>query len=129
VKKLLFIFIILFFISTAKAENIYVFVSFSMPDNLMKEYAEETKQYDNATLVFRGMVDNSFNKTAIKLNEITNKQGAKAIIHPQLFDKYNIQEVPVILLEKNNGEYDKITGSVSIKYALETFKDGGNSEK
>ena len=101
-KKLLFTFIVLLLTATAKAENIYVFVSFSMPDNLMKEYAEESKQYDNATLVFRGMVDNSFNKTAIKLNEITNKQGAKAIIHPQLFDKYHIQEVLSILLEKDN---------------------------
>ena len=115
--------ITLFTFTKVKAENIYVFISFSMPDNLLKEYIQEIMKYPNGVLVLRGIIDNDYTKTAIKLNKINNNQGVKAIIDPNLFKKYNIIYVPTIVLEKSESHFDKVSGAVSIKYAIELFNN------
>lgn len=120
--------------------QILVFVSFRMPKNLLFEYIEEAKRY-NATLVLRGFIKDEKGKfsipaTAKKLQEISNKTGVNFIIHPQLFDIFEVSRVPVIIkvnsyfeCTQNGGEcfekpqFDKITGSVSIEYALNEFNN------
>lgn len=94
-----------------------------MPDNLLKEYIQEIMKYPNGVLVLRGIIDNDYTKTAIKLNKINNNQGVKAIIDPNLFKKYNIIYVPTIVLEKSESHFDKVSGAVSIKYAIELFNN------
>jgi len=111
-----------------KISNLLIFISFSMPDNLIKEYIQQAKKA-GAVLVLRGMIDQSISKTAIKLNTINNKQGVNAIIDPNLFKLYNITKVPTIVLAQYEGYpcldckqsliYDKISGSISLEYALE----------
>jgi len=111
-----------------KISNLLIFISFSMPNNLIKEYTQQAKE-TGGVLVLRGMIDKSIAKTAIKLNDINNKQGVNAIIDPNLFKLYNIKRVPAIVVAEYKGYpcvdckqtpiYDKITGAVSLEYALE----------
>lgn len=127
-------------LSTQDDSKIFVFISFSMPENLILEYIEEAKYY-NAILVLKGLLkDNkgkfSVSETVKKIMEITNKKGGNIIIHPQLFDNFKINQVPTILKIRENyecisnggmctsiPEFDKISGSISIKYATQLFKE------
>ena len=123
-----------------------IFISFSMPEELIREYIKDAKKY-SGTLVLRGLIDNSIKRTVQKLREIENistnsenqKSNLSIIIHPHLFKLYNIKQVPAIVLgEDNMGcilkyddcaksyKYDKISGSITIKYALEQIKDNGD---
>ena len=111
-----------------KISNLLIFISFSMPPNLIKEYIQQAKD-TGGVLVLRGMIDKSISKTAIKLNDINNKQGVNAIIDPNLFKLYNITRVPAFVIAgyenypcidcKQTPIFDKITGAVSLEYALE----------
>lgn len=122
-----------------KPLNTLVFISFSMPESLIKAYMEEAKRY-NSTLVLRGLIKTKEGKysmplTISKIQEITQKhKDINIIIHPKLFDMLNVKVVPTIARLKHQEEcllngsaceeirdFDKITGSVSINYALETF--------
>lgn len=91
----------------------YVFVSYSMGDEALKSYYREAQQY-GYTLVMRGLLADSFQQTQRKA------QGLKITydINPPLFDEYNVKQVPVIV----SGD-QKITGHVTLKYALSQFKE------
>lgn len=117
-----------------------VFISFSMPEKLINEYIAEAKLYDGI-LVLKGLINNSFKETIKKLHKIGNKDKLSIIIHPHLFKLYDITKVPTIVVSKNNirciakydecddsYEYDKISGSITIQYALEKIRDKGSKD-
>jgi conjugal transfer pilus assembly protein TrbC len=122
-----------------------IFISFSMPEKLIREYVREAKQY-SGTLVLRGLIDNSLKKTVTKLRDIENmgdgrESNLSIIIHPHLFDLYNITHVPALVLSRNSMkcvlkyddclsyyDYDKISGGITIKYALEQIKEKGSGD-
>lgn len=115
-------FVIIFWclsLQTARADGLYVFISFSMPTALLRQYVQEAKQY-NAILVLRGLIDNDFRKTTTVLRQLDEQAGA--IIEPQLFQQYDIQAVPAIVQDKA-GIVRKISGSVSLQYALQQFAE------
>ena len=120
-----------------------VFISFSMPEALIEDYIKEARMY-GGVLVLRGLVNNSLKQTVAKLKEIEGSDGKKSniaiTIHPHLFKLYNITQVPTIVVSKDNlacilkyddcstlYEYDKISGSITIGYALEEFEKNGSS--
>ena len=97
--------------------SLYIFVSFSMPKEALKALAVEAKKH-NAVLVIRGLIDNSFVKTAMVLKEL----GEGIILDPTLFKEYDIRVLPTFV--RNHGEgYSKIAGNVSLAYALEKLKE------
>ena len=97
--------------------SLYIFVSFSMPKESLKALAVEAKKH-NAVLVIRGLIDNSFVKTAMVLKEL----GEGIILDPTLFKEYDIRVLPTFV--RNHGEgYSKIAGNVSLAYALEKLKE------
>lgn len=98
--------------------SLYIFVSFSMPKESLKVLALEVKQ-QNGVLVIRGLVDNSFVKTAKLLQEI----GFETVLDPTLFKEYDIQVVPTFVRKHTKG-YSKIAGNVSLAYALDKLKGG-----
>ncbi len=121
---------------TIKESNILlrVFVSSSMPKALLKSYAKDAEKF-KAVLVFKGLPNGSF-KELIKLVTEIEQDGVKApmLIDDQAFDDFNVKSVPafvlskepgVLKLEKGKVTYDKITGNIGIKAALEKFKDSG----
>ena len=120
-----------------------VFISFSMPEVLIEDYIKEARMY-GGVLVLRGLINNSLKQTVAKLKEIEGNDGKKSnisiTIHPHLFKLYNITQVPTIVVSKDNlacilkyddcstlYEHDKISGSITIGYALEEFEKNGSS--
>ena len=106
-------------------QELYVFVSLSIPKTRLIEILKEANNY-NGVVVLRGLKNNSYKETAIFLQAIIKKSSNGVIIDPTLFEKYNITQVPVFVLnDPNNNNYDQITGNISLKHALQTFaKDG-----
>jgi conjugal transfer pilus assembly protein TrbC len=137
IKKLLFVALLLFldsvFVDTNASginkpnNEIYVFISFSMPDNLIRDYIIEARNYDGTVLVLRGFYKNSFRETTHKINKLGDNKQVGVIVDPTLYQKYNIQQVPSIVRVKGNS-FDKIDGSISIKYALEKFEENKNND-
>ena len=90
-----------------------IFISFSMPKESIKLlYSESLNQ--NATLVMRGLLDDSFKKTAAKLQELN----IVAQINPKLFKQYQIERVPTIVAVTGNTHHT-ISGNMSFNHAKE----------
>jgi len=130
----------------AKQESeLYVFVSTSMPKPLLKAYASEAKKY-GGVLVFKGLPSGSFKELAVLVAELntgsidaasdTSLPGMQ--IDDEAFDRFEVSAVPTIILSTTSEYqphqttqviYDKITGNVGIKYALEQFSSSGTLAK
>lgn len=122
--------------------NLQIFVSKSMSLPLLKSYARSAEKY-NAVLTFRGLPKDQmqFQKLAELVQEINGEDGKCAMnIDDESFAVYGIDTVPAIVLSENLGAsnllekkaplYDKVVGSVKLKYALELFaKEGVLSEE
>jgi type-F conjugative transfer system pilin assembly protein TrbC len=98
--------------------KIYIFVSFSMPKASLKALALEAKKH-KAVLVIRGLIDNSFLKTATFVKDLEER----VILDPLLFKEYNIGVVPTFTEVRQAG-YQKISGNITLAYALYKFKEG-----
>ena len=122
--------------------NLQIFVSRSMSLPLLKSYARSAEKY-NAVLTFRGLPKGQmqFQKLAELVRDINGEDGKCAMnIDDESFAVYGIDTVPAIVLSENLGAsnllekkaplYDKVVGSVKLKYALELFaKEGVLSEE
>ena len=109
--------------------NLYVFISFSMGDNMLSNYLKEAqiikqKYGINVIFVLNGFYKNSFKETQLKvdnlLKDLIEKQVA-IIIDPIRFRNYAIKKVPTFLKNIRQNEYDRVIGAVSIRYVLEIF--------
>lgn len=114
VSKLCWLFLITPSISFA---SIYVFVSFTMNDEALKAYYIDANKI-GATLVMRGLIDDSFTVTKAKLDEL----GIAYDINPELFDKYNVRQVPTIVEDKIDS-IKQITGHIPLIEALRIFNE------
>ncbi|XVN40726.1 MAG: TrbC family F-type conjugative pilus assembly protein [Rickettsia endosymbiont of Argas persicus] len=102
----------------AKTGNqIYIFVSFAMPDSALKSYYVEAEQ-EGARLIMRGLKNNSFLDTKAKADEI----GISFDIDPNLFEKYQIISVPVTVIDNNQGQVKKLTGHIGLNDALQIMQ-------
>lgn len=106
-----------------------VFVSRSMPINSIKQYFADSGSY-NAVLVLNGIPEGSFKKlqdfTSL-ISENKNMEG-NLVIDDAAFEKFKITKVPTIVLSKESDGvlvYDKVTGNIQLKYALEYFSQKG----
>lgn len=107
----------------SKTKGLIVFVSFSMPKELLLSYHKQA-QVHGGRLVMRGLIDNSFKKT-ISAMQLSDDQTLIMDINPNLFKDHSIKRVPTIVLSNNNN-IDKFTGSVSLKYALDEASSKGD---
>jgi len=116
---------------------VMIFVSSSIPKSSLKDLMIQAKK-SGAVLVFRGVIGGLKN-TAKFLGDIS-KDNVQAIIDPRLFDLFNVQVVPTIVVLKEANQdcgisgsckitpiHDRISGNVTLDYALETIS-GGKSE-
>ena len=131
--------------------KLYYFISFSMPDKLIKGYIKEAI-WSGGTLVLRG-IDPEYKTLSAFLNDkvipLVDYKGAHPPIEidPNKYDEYNITTVPIIVYstvskttqctgtklangyEKCNAfdsdKYWKMAGTVSTYYALNAFKKDG----
>lgn len=103
-------------------DSLKVFVSFSMPDTALLTFSHALER-TGGTLVFRGIPSNSFQAFAKKILELKGKgMGAQVAVDPESFQNFEIKNVPTICLD-SGGESSKISGNVSLRYALSKFSE------
>jgi len=103
---------------TKKGRRLLVFVSFSMPEASLKKLAEDA-QHHHAVLVMRGLYQDSFMKTALKLQE-----AAIAVdIHPELFEEHHITSVPTFVLLEDEKPVRSLKGNVTLDFVVQRFKE------
>lgn len=126
-----------------QSSGLYIFVSSSMPKSLLKSYLSEAAHY-NGVLVLKGLPNGSFKELTKLVIELSGdpKAGdngnidlpAGFQIDDQAFEEFLVTNVPCIVLVKapnympNQTDipiFDKITGNLGIKYALEQFSSSG----
>jgi type-F conjugative transfer system pilin assembly protein TrbC len=102
-----------------KPYELYIFVSLSMPMLRLIDLLKNAKNY-GGMVILRGLKNNSYKETTSYLQEIIKQAGAGLVIEPNLFSKYHITKVPAFVLnDPALKKYDKITGNVTLQYALE----------
>jgi len=119
--------------------QLYVFVSFSMPEITLKRLLTQTSQIE-ASLILRGLIDDDMGKTKTRIAQLleadenghTRIQGGFAI-DPTLFERFDIQQVPTFVLTdtpaprcKDAGcddvSYARLSGDTTLQYALQTMQ-------
>ncbi len=120
--------------SKEESVDFYMFASFGLSDSLLRQMLDYAKIY-NGVIVLRGLKNNSFKQTAEHVQRLS-KEGEEAaiIIDPTLFKQFEVERVPAYILAKQEKcpvglsckpSYDKITGNITPKYALEKFVEKG----
>lgn len=130
--------------------RLFVFVSYSMPEDMIKAYAREAI-WSGATLVLKGFEEGETFKEFVN-NKILNMMSYKGVtatveFDPRLFDAFDVKYVPSIVMSKENPQniceasglklhgdnvtesckvrpddsYVKISGAITIDYALQEF--------
>ncbi|TCJ20166.1 type-F conjugative transfer system pilin assembly protein TrbC [Parasulfuritortus cantonensis] len=111
-----------------------VFVSLSMPRASLQRLIADAEA-TGATLVLRGMVERSISKTAIAVQKLIGERRVAWTIDPDAFRRFNVEAVPVFVLTRAGAQslgcgddqclpdtdYVRLTGDVSIGYALDTI--------
>ena len=143
---------ILNFMGLSETRNhLYVFVSYSMPEDMIRAYSREAL-WAGATLIIKGFEEGETFKDFMRDKglKLINNQGLTASlqIDPKLFESFAVDYVPTIVLSKEDytsfcepsgvklhasnvtekckerplDSYVKISGSVTLDYALEQFE-------
>ena len=113
----------------ATPADLMIFVSLSMPDLMLEQYAAQAKRF-NAVLMLRGFVNDKMSDTRTTLSRI-NKSGAQWEISPEPFKQFKIDKVPAIVLATTESgsitedgcakpeTYTAIFGDISVSDALD----------
>lgn len=112
-----------------------IFVSSSMSISLLKDYIREAANF-GGVLVLRGLPNGSMIELISLISEISNFESSVAIqLDDESFEEFGIDNVPAIVLSKQKSIlsdeksealiYDKVSGNVGIRYALELFAQEG----
>lgn len=110
------------------AHPLYVFISLSMKGPSIQSLLEQARTY-GATVVIRGLKNNSFPETLSKFARWIKKYKKGVVLHPKLFETYQVKEVPTIVLVGEGEAYDKIVGNVTLSYALDRFSKEGDGHR
>lgn len=116
-----------------------IFVSASIPRASLKDLMIQARQ-SGGVMVFRGLIGGTLKNTQQFLGELA-KENVSAIIDPRLFEIFNVELVPTFVVlaspvqdcEEVNCNFtpihDRITGNITLNYALEQFADGRGDAK
>ena len=107
-------------------EGLYVAVSLSMPEQTLVNLFNWSQKL-GGKLIMRGLKNNNFTETIAAIKGLSDK-GIAVDINPKIFRAYEIKQVPVFVLIEN-GKSDLMKGNVSLKYAVEQFKEKGDLKK
>jgi type-F conjugative transfer system pilin assembly protein TrbC len=109
-----------------------IFASFSIGEKNLENLIKLASDY-NGAVILRGFKNGDFKETAAFLSKFSHeKEGI--LIDPNLFLEYQVTKVPTFVLTKPCDQgleancqtvFDKLTGMVSPRYALEKFSGSG----
>jgi conjugal transfer pilus assembly protein TrbC len=118
--------------------QLMIFVSSSIPINSLRQFAIQSNKA-NGVLVLRGLINDSFKQTASFIKSL-NDNGTRAIIDPISFKLFDVRQVPeIVVIVDDSGcmagkcehtpLFDKISGNISLDYALEQIAKNGQFTK
>ena len=115
---------------------VLILISLSMPKESIISYLQEARTL-HASVVMRGLVNQSFKETVQSINALVTAAGGGGIeINPQVFKALSIQAVPTVVVMADYGcinrgvcdanrDYDLIAGNIPIAAALKEIRDHG----
>ena len=113
-------------------ETLYTFFSFGMPEASIRRMIADAEA-SGAILVLRGMKENSLQKTKTEAARIIGKHRVEIDINPTLYKHFKITAVPAVVIARGDCEsckespkesdYIKMSGDVTLSYALEKLED------
>lgn len=121
-----------------EAPQFIVFASLSMPPAALKQMIADTARA-GGIVVFRGFPNNDMKAFAASLGKIVERQNdfANIGIDPRLFRAFNVEAVPTYVAVSSDFDlcagfscqtrvppYDRMTGNVTVEYALDSFRHG-----
>ncbi len=125
-RKALTLFLGYFVMNSLSASTISVFVSFSMPETLLKETLTESSQLQ-IPIYLNGLYHDSMPETAFKLMALSQQiPNLNLQIDPTLFERFGIHQVPALVVGNGNN-FDVIYGNLSIKEGLMRIAGRGES--
>jgi conjugal transfer pilus assembly protein TrbC len=106
-----------------------------MPEGSLAHLVDEAAR-TGATLVLRGMVEQSLTKTILAVRRLTGDRQVAWTIDPEAFSRFRVETVPVFVLTRagarpascgdevgfNDDDTLRLAGDVSIAYALDTME-------
>lgn len=123
--------------NTKKMSSILIFVSFSMPTQSLEAYLRDAKKI-HASVVIRGLIDNSFQKTYRVIADLVKTSGGDGVeLNPIWFKRFGVQVVPAIVVVpegspcfkndtcKKESDFDIMTGDITLSSALKIIRDRG----
>lgn len=115
-----------FFKLACAAQTISVFVSFSMPEQLMIETLSESARL-HIPAVLNGLIDNSMLKTIKKIQMLSKAvPNLDLQIDPTAFERFGIKQVPALVVEQR-GTFDVLYGNLALKEGLMRLAKEGES--
>lgn len=120
-----------------------VMVSLSMPDESLKALIRDVGEV-GGQVILRGFHEGSLKATAARLQTLVIKDSDKSGvgIDPRLFQTFNVKAVPTFIMPAGPvGEcntsgcipaapaHDRISGNITLRYALETLRSDGMQAK
>jgi len=126
--------------SNGSSKQPIAFVSFSMPESQIKDLMREAKAI-GATVALRGLIDDDFQETFIKLKQLAGELDSGLIIDPTLFKRFTVSSVPAFVLPLEPlqrcgkqdcpvPDYVKATGSATFQYFFDLVaRVGSDREK
>ena len=124
--KILLIVNLLIGINVASATHEhYVFISLSMPKQSLAQLLEQSREL-NAQVVLRGFVNDSHKTTTKVLQDLITISKYGVIVDPELFNKYEIKQVPTFVIADSDNHYDKLSGNISWSEAINIIKRQGD---
>jgi len=119
--------------------SILIFVSFSMPEQSLLAILRDAKKI-HASVVIRGLIDNSFQKTFQRMAMLVKTSGGDGVeLNPVWFRRFSIKTVPAVVVVpegstcfenescNSNKSFDVMTGDITVSAALKMIRDSGES--
>ncbi len=126
-------------IHVQEQEGLFILVSFSMPPASIDRLADQAAKA-GATLVLRGVIDDSLRKTMDAASEFIKRHpGVQFQIDPTLFRRFNVTQVPAFVLSVQPPDsascgkacdpansFASVAGDVTLDYALDFLARQGD---
>lgn len=116
-RKGIFLLIGCVIMTSSFAVQLSVFVSFSMPETLLRETLKESAQR-NIPAYLNGLYRDSMSETALKVMALNKRiPNLNLAIDPTLFERFGIQKVPALVVDDGKA-FDVIYGHLTIQEGL-----------
>lgn len=120
----LFIMMLLLLLNLRAGAETFVFVSFSMPRQLLMETLKDAARL-HIPAVLNGLVDNSMPETMGLIGDLSAEVPHLQLqIDPRLYEQFKIQQVPALVVKEGKC-FDVIFGNISLARGIERIEAFG----